>query len=176
MFWLQIVSGFIKILREGQTPRQIAGGFAFGVFFGLTPMFTLQGVALLLLVLMLDVNLSATILAFTIFGLIGVLLDPVFHSLGYYLLTDVDGLTALWTSLYNAPIAPLSRFNNTLVLGSSVVAVALFAVAYVAMKNFVVVYRSTLGKKLSSNKMYVAVRQSALFRWYEKVRDLGGAL
>ena len=28
MFWLQIVKKFIQILRAGQTPRQLAAGFA----------------------------------------------------------------------------------------------------------------------------------------------------
>jgi hypothetical protein len=30
MFWLKLVKDFVKILREGQTPTQIAGGFALG--------------------------------------------------------------------------------------------------------------------------------------------------
>jgi hypothetical protein len=28
MFWLKFITNFIKILREGQTPAQVAGGFA----------------------------------------------------------------------------------------------------------------------------------------------------
>jgi len=43
MFWLQILSNFFKILRAGQTPRQVAGGFALGSIVGLSPSFTLQG-------------------------------------------------------------------------------------------------------------------------------------
>ncbi len=35
MFWLQLVSNVLKILRAGQTPRQIAGGFALGSIVGL---------------------------------------------------------------------------------------------------------------------------------------------
>ncbi|MFH0991984.1 MAG: hypothetical protein V1799_18415 [bacterium] len=47
MFWLKIIKDFIKILRAGQTPAQIAGGFALGAIVGLSPMFTLQGLVLL---------------------------------------------------------------------------------------------------------------------------------
>ncbi len=174
MFWLQIASNFVKILREGQTPNQIAGGFALGAFVGLTPMLTLQGVFLWLVILILDVNLSAVFLSAAVFGLLSVLLDPLFHDLGYYLLTDVDSLVPLWTSFYNAPIAPLTRFNNTLVLGSLVGALVLFVPAFVSMRRFVVLYRATLGKKLSTNKLYLALKRSTLIRWYERVRDFGG--
>jgi len=174
MFWLQIASNFVKILREGQTPTQIAAGFALGAFVGFTPMLTLQGIALWLVILTLDVNLSAVFLSAALFGLLGVLLDPLFHDLGYYLLTGVDSLVPLWTSLYNAPIAPLTRFNNTIVLGSLVGSVVVFVPAFVGMKRFVVLYRSSLGKRLANNKIYRAMKQSTIIRWYQKIRDFGG--
>ena len=44
MFWLKLIRDFIKILREGQTPAQIAGGFAAGSIVGLSPVLTLQGI------------------------------------------------------------------------------------------------------------------------------------
>lgn len=175
MFWLQIASNFVKILREGQTPNQIAGGFALGTFIGLTPALTLQGLVIWLVILVLDVNLSAVFLSAALFALLGALLDPAFHDLGYYLLTGVNGLVPLWTNLYNAPIAPLTRFNNTIVLGSMVGALALFVPAFFLMRRFVVVYRATLGKKIATNKLYKAIKQSTLIRWYERVRDFGGA-
>ena len=174
MFWFQIASNFLKILREGQTPNQIAGGFALGAFVGLTPMVTLQGFVLWLVILVLDINLSAVFLSATLFGLLGVLLDPMFHDLGYYLLTDAEGLLPLWTGLYNVPLAPLTRFNNTIVLGSFLGSLVLFLPAFLSMKRFVAVYRSTLGKRLSTSKLYVAVRRSTIIRWYEKIRDFGG--
>jgi len=173
MFWLQIASNFVKILREGQTPNQIAGGFALGAIVGLTPMLTLQGAVVWLVILVLDVNLSAVFLSAAVFGLLGVLLDPLFHDLGYYLLTDIDGLVPMWTSLYNAPLAPLTRFNNTIVLGSLIGSAIMFLPAFVSMKRFVTLYRSTLGKKISTNKFYVALKRSTVVRWYEKVRDFG---
>jgi len=174
MFWLQILSNFIKILREGQSPNQIAGGFALGAFVGLTPMLTLQGFLLWLVILVLDVNFSAVFLAAAIFAILGSLLDPLFHQLGYYLLVDAESLVPLWTAFYNAPLAPLTRFNNTIVLGSVVGSFILFVPTFFSMKRFVVTYRSTLGKRISTNKFYIALRQSGLVRWYEKARDFGG--
>ncbi len=174
MFWLQIVSNFIKILREGQTPNQVAGGFALGSVVGLVSGFTLQGLAVWFVIFVLDVNLSAAFLAFTLFSLIAWLLDPAFHQLGYLLLVDTEGLKALWTILYNAPIAPLTRFNNTIVLGSLVGALVLAFPVFSGMKRFVVAYRATIGKRIEQSKIYQVVSKNFLVKWYQRVRDLGG--
>ncbi|MGH2569151.1 MAG: TIGR03546 family protein [Bacteroidota bacterium] len=173
MFWLQLVSNFIKVLRAGQTPRQIAGGFALGSIVGLSPMFTLQGLAIWLIILLLNVNLSAAILSFTVFSLLAYLFDPAFHWLGYQLLVEVQGLQDLWTSLYNAPIAPLTRFNNTVVMGSLVAALAALPVTYFGMKQFVVVYRATLGAKIEQWKVYQIISKNVVVRWYNRIKNLG---
>lgn len=174
MFWLQIVSNFIKILRAGQTPAQIAGGFALGAIAGLSPHLTLQIVVVWLVILSLNVNLSSALLSFTLCGLIAYLIDPLFHRLGYFLLVDVSSLHAVWTSLYNAPIAPLTRFYNTVVLGSFVAAIVLSPVIYFAMKRFVVSYRATVGARVERMKIYQIISKNSLVRWYQKIRDFGG--
>jgi uncharacterized protein (TIGR03546 family) len=173
MFWLQIVKNFIQILRSGQTPRQIAGGFALGSIIGLMPLLTLQGLFLWLIILLLDVNLSAALLSATLFALISYLLDPIFHAVGYYFLTDVSALHGLWTDLYNAPIAPLTRFNNTVVLGSLLFSLVLFLPVYVGMKRFVLAYRTHLHTKIERWKIYQVISKSTLVRWYDRIKNLG---
>ena len=176
MFWLKLVTNFIKILREGQTPAQVAGGFALGAILGLSPMLTLQGLAVWLIILVLDVNLSAATFSLGLFALIAYIFDPIFHRLGYSLLVDINGLRGVWTTLYNAPIAPLTRFNNTVVLGSFICALLLFIPLYFGMKNFVIAYRATLGVKMHKFKIYQIIDRSSLVKWYRRVRDLGGTL
>jgi uncharacterized protein (TIGR03546 family) len=173
MFWLQIVSTFIKVLRAGQTPRQIAGGFALGSIVGLSPMFTLQGLAVWLIILLLNVNLSAAILSFTVFSLLAYLFDPAFHWLGYQLLVNIEGLQALWTTLYNASIAPLTRFNNTVVMGSFVAAVVLLPATFWGMNRFVIAYRSHIGAKVEQWKVYQIVSKNVVVRWYNRIKNFG---
>lgn len=174
MFWITLVRDFIKILREGQTPAQVAGGFALGSILGLSPMFTLQGAAVWLIILVLNVNLSAALLALTVFSLFAFLLDPVFHWVGYQTLVNIEALQGLWTALYNAPVAPLTRFNNTVVMGSFVSALVLFVPVYMGMKHFVLAYRASVGQKVEHLKVYKIIKQSSLVRWYERLRDFGG--
>ena len=173
MFWIKLVANFIKILREGQTPAQVAGGFALGAILGLSPMLTLQGLVVWLVILVLDVNLSAATLSILVFSLIAYLFDPLFHRLGYLLLVDTGGLKGLWTTLYNAPIAPLTRFNNTLVMGSFVSALILFAPIYVGMKRFVVAYRTTVGARVEKMKVYQIISRSWVVQTYRRIRKMG---
>ena len=172
MFWLQIIKNFIQILRAGQTPRQIAGGFALGTIVGLMPFFTLQGLLLWLVILVLDVNLSAALLAVTLFSLVAYIFDPLFHTLGYLLLVDSSSLHALWTSLYNAPIAPLTRFNNTVVLGSFVAGFVLFLPVYFAMHRFVLAYRAHLHTRIEKLKIYQVISKSTLVKWYDRIKNI----
>ena len=174
MFYLKFIKDFINILRAGQSPAQIAGGFALGSILGLSPMLTLQGAVVWLILLALDVNFSAAGVAMTFFTFFAFLLDPFFHWLGYQILVNVGALTGFWTWLYNAPIAPLTRFNNTVVMGSFVAALILFVPVYAGMKHFVVAYRTHIHARLEKWKIYRVIDRSSLIQWYRKIRDLKG--
>ena len=173
MFWLKLVANFIKILREGQTPAQVAGGFALGSILGLSPMLTLQGLIVWLVILVLDVNLSAATLSLLIFSLFAFIFDPLFHHLGYYLLVDIEGLKDVWMALYNAPIAPLTRFNNTVVIGSFVSALIFFPLVYIGMKKFVIAYRTTVDARIEKMKIYQVISKSWIVQTYQRIRGMG---
>jgi uncharacterized protein (TIGR03546 family) len=172
MFWLQIVKSFIQVLRSGQTPRQIAAGFSLGAIVGLMPFFTLQGLLLWLVILVLDVNLSAALLSATLFALIAYIVDPFLHALGYFLLVDSSSLQAIWTSLYNVPVAPLTRFNNTVVIGSFVAGALLFLPVYFGMRSLVLAYRTHLHTRVEHLKIYQIISKSALVRWYDRIKNI----
>ncbi len=173
MFWIQFIANFLKILRAGQTPKQIAGGFALGAIVGLSPVLTLQGLFVWLVIFVLDVNLSAAFLAFAFFSLFAYIVDPVFHGLGYFLLVDVSWLQGFWTYLYNVPIAPLTRFYNTVVVGSFVTAVVCSVPIYIGMQRFVVAYRTHIHARVERWKIYQVLSRNSLVKWYQRIRSLG---
>ncbi len=174
MLWLKILKDFIKIFREGQSPAQVAGGFALGAIIGLSPVFTLQGLIVWILILILNVNLGAVFLSLTVFSIIAFIFDPLFHWIGYQILTQVEWLKDFWTSIYNAPIAPLTNFNNTVVMGSLLCALVLLAPIYFGMKSLIIQYRKRLYSKVQEWKIYKILAKNDLVRWYVKIRDLGG--
>ena len=173
MFWLKLLKNFLQVLQEGQTPNQIAWGFALGSIAGLSPHFTLQILFVWLIIFLLDINLSAAFLGATVFAIIAFLFDRIFHAFGFALLT-IDGLRGFYTTLYNAPIAPLTKFNNTVVMGSFIAAIILVIPVYFGMKIFVIKYRLHLHDKIVKWKIYQIIKRSTLYGFYEKVRSLGG--
>lgn len=173
MFWLKLVKDILAIFREGQTPRQVAGGFMLGSMIGLSPAMTLQGIIIWLIIFVLDVNIGAAVLALTFCSLCAYLLDPFFHWLGYQILVNVDGLRDLWTALYNMPVAPLTRFNNTVVMGSFVAALVLAVPIYFGFKHLVIAYRTHLGAKIEKTQLYRAIRKSGIVQLYMRIRNLG---
>ncbi|HNS72190.1 MAG TPA: TIGR03546 family protein [bacterium] len=174
MFWLKLFQDILAIFREGQSPRQVAGGFMLGSIVGFSPMLTLQGLVVWLIILILNVNLGAVFLSLTVCALLAWLLDPFFHWLGYQILVNIPALQSFWTSFYNSLLSPLTRFNNTVVMGSFVAALVLALPVYFGMKHLVIAYRKTLGAKVEKLKIYQAVKKSGLVRTWMKIRDLGG--
>lgn len=172
MFWLKFISKFIKVLRAGESPSLVAGGFTMGFVLGLTPFWTLQNVFLLIIAILTEVNLAAVFFALFFFSFAAYLFDPLFHDLGYWVLADIDTLRGLWTSLYNMPIAPFTRFNNTVVMGSMLTAVLSAFPVYHFAKKGIIAYRESWAEKIEKAKVVKAVKGSFVFKWYVKVRDL----
>jgi uncharacterized protein (TIGR03546 family) len=173
MIIIKLLSKFIKVLNSAASPNQIAWGFALGAIPGLTPTNALHNAAVLVLLIILNVNISAAVFAMLVFSALAFLLDPLFHTIGYYVLTSIPALTSTWTSLYNAPIAPLTRFNNTVVMGSLLIALAMLVPNYIGFKLFVRRYRDVWVEKIKKWKISKMITGSSLVQLYLKFKDVG---
>lgn len=171
MFWLKILKSIVKILHSDISPSQIAWGVSFGVILGLTPLVTLNKIIILFIVFILPVNIGSTILFGGIFALISYLIDPIAHSLGYFLLVKVDLLFPLWKKLYNMPIIPYTKFNNTVVLGSFVISILLFVPIYIISKKFINFYRQNLKSRIEQWKIIKLLNVSSIYSFIKKYND-----
>ena len=115
MIWFNMLSKLVKAIRSGESPGQIAAGFTVGFSLGLMPLFSLQGLLLVLILILLNINIAAGMLAMIVASILVWLIDPWIHSLGLYVLTQVPALQGFWETLYNMPVAPLTQFYNTVV-------------------------------------------------------------
>jgi uncharacterized protein (TIGR03546 family) len=174
MFGLELLAKLFKVLRSGESPGQISAGFILGMIPGLTPICNLHNLIVLFLLIILNVNLSAAIFGFLLFSAFAYLLDPLFHSLGYYLLVECTQLTDFWTTVFSTPVIGLSNLNNTVVLGSFVISLILLIPMYFLMKKFIVVYREKIDARLQKLKIIQVVKGSKIYRYYEKIKNLGG--
>ncbi len=173
MIILRFIAKIIQVLRAGPSPSQIAGGFVLGMFLGMMPLANLFSLVIVLLIFVLNVNISAAILGWMAFTLFSYFLDPVFHNLGYALLANNELLKNLFTWFYNRPVIPLSKFNNTVVFGSFIFSIILASPVYFSFKKAVVLYRSTIDKRIRNLKIVHAVQSNRAYLYYRKIRNLG---
>jgi uncharacterized protein (TIGR03546 family) len=174
MIFLKILAKFIKVLRSGEDPRQIAGGCMLGMMLGLLTFKTLFAAPLLLILILVNVNLAAAIVGLFIFRLIGYLADPLLHSLGYWVLADIPGLKGFWTALASMRIVPFTRFNNTLIMGGLIAAAVLAIPLFWGVKRLINGYREGYQERVQNWKIIKILKGSALFRFLSGVEKLGG--
>ena len=133
MFLLRPFQLFAKALLVDATPHQMAFGLALGMLVGLVPKGNLLAVGLMVILCALRVNLAIGLMAAFTFSWADLILDPITHAIGSSLLKN-DTLRPLWTQLYDSAVLPWTDFNNTVVLGSFVLGVGLFAPVYLASR------------------------------------------
>jgi uncharacterized protein (TIGR03546 family) len=173
MIGIKLLTRIIKAFRSQASPSQLASGFILGMILGLLSFKSLFSVVVILLIIILNVNIAMAVVGCGIFRLIAWGVDPWLHSLGYWLLVDLKALGGVWTTLYNVPVFPLTRFNNTVLLGSLVASIVLTVPLYILMKKFVVLYREKLSEKLKRWKIVQVIKGSRLFEWIGRISRIG---
>lgn len=170
MLWLKLLQQLVRTLNSDGTPGQVAAGIALGACLGLTPLANLHNLAVFALICLLNVSFPAAMLGWALFVPLGFALDPVFDTIGARLLLDTPALTALWTAMANAPVLPLTNFNNTVVLGSFVAWVVLFAPIYYVGRWGVARYRERVYARLKQTRFFQLITASKLYNVYRLVR------
>lgn len=170
----KFIGKVLSILNSEESPKQIAAGFAFGAWIGLMPIKGLMPTAFVFLSFLINVNLAILAVAAGIFKLIAFAVDPIANQLGFFLLTKVPALHPFWTQLYNLPVVPYTRFNNTIVLGSCVIGFLLLAPNYFFGKWLVHIYRTRFRDKVQQFKIMKLFKASAFYKYYESYRGLAG--
>ena len=173
MFILKLAGKLIKALKSEDSPNQMAWGFALGTFIGLVPLNTLFTLLVLFIIFIFRVNFAAAALAFAFYSLFAYLIDPVFHQIGFFLLVQAGFLKPLWIWLYNLPIAPLTRFNNTIVIGSLFISLILLIPNYLLFRGFVIHYRASWNAKITQWKLVKILKGSKLIKFYTKIKTMG---
>jgi len=171
-----MIQSFVKILKilNSEThPAQISLGLCFSVIVAFTPKFSLHNILIYLLILFFRINLSAFLLGGILFTGVGALLDPLFHRIGLGLLT-APGLAKLWTAFYNATMGRVENFNNTVVLGSLVSGLVLFAPLYLLFNRSVLYYRKRIYAHVQKLKIVQALKANSFYRRYQSLKDWGG--
>ncbi len=171
---IKFIGKIIAILNSEESPKQLGAGFALGAWIGLMPIAGLMPTLFTLGSFLINVNLGILAFAVIIFKALAYLVDPVANQLGFALLTKTPSLVPLWTKLYNLPVVPYTRFNNTIVLGSFVIGFILLVPNYFLGKWLVHTYRTRFRDKVQQFKIMKFFKASSIYQYYERYRQVRG--
>lgn len=164
---------FLKLLNSDTGTLQIAAGIAAGFVLGMTPAFSLQTVLIFVCIFFFRIQIGAAFVAAFFFKFIAFLLDPAFDAVGFWVL-NLPSLQSLFTSLYNMPIVPFTRFNNTIVMGSGVISILLSPVVFFVSLFVVKQYRVQIYEKFKTTKFSKLIQATSLYKWYYKYNEFYG--
>lgn len=172
-FLLKQIFNFLKLLNSDKGTNSIAAGIVCGMILGFTPALSLQTILVIFLLFFFRIQIGAATLTAVFFKMMSFGLDPVFDTTGAAVL-EMDSLAGLFTTLYNMPIVPMTRFNNSVVMGSGVVALALAPFVFFGSKVLIRKYREKVVAKFKSTRFWHAFKATTLFNWYSKYESLTG--
>lgn len=170
---LKLLAKLLKVLNSEAEPGQISIAICLGMIAGLTPLMSVHNLLVLLLALLIRVNLSAFILGTVFFSGLAYAMDPAFHTIGLRVL-KAQALEGLFTAMYNNPLLRITRFNNTIVLGSLLASLAAF-VPMAFLLNFLIrKYREHLLAWVRKTRIAQIITGSKLYSIYQNVSSLRG--
>ncbi len=164
---LKQLFAFIKLLNSDTGTISLAMGLTCGFILGMTPTLSLHSLLIFLVLFFFRIQIGAALLAAFFFKFVAFLLDPAFDAIGSKVL-EIESLQAFYTTLYNMPIIPFTRFNNTIVMGSAVITFALSPLVFILSRFLIVKYRQTVLARFKESKAWKAVEATKFYQWYYK--------
>jgi uncharacterized protein (TIGR03546 family) len=131
---------YLKNLNE-EPLHELALGVTLGMFVGLLPL-SINSVIIAFFLFVLKTDKTSGVLSAILFGLISTITDPLAHVLGYFVLAQLTFLTPLWTALYNVPFMAFTGFNNTIVMGNTLLGLILMVPVFKASIRLLTKYRA----------------------------------
>lgn len=130
LFTIKLISSIRKAIAGRRHPSQLAWGVAFGVLLGLIPHGNLLAVVLVLGVLMLQINHAMVALVGIGLTFFAPRFDPQFDALGRWFFDHPEASKAM-ASAWQYPLVPWTDLNNTVVMGSFLIGLALLLPIFV---------------------------------------------
>ena len=152
------IAKLIVALNGNLKKSQIAAGFAWGLLLGLIPAGNIFWIVLFVASFFFKHHHASKLLVLAIFKIISGAVAPLMDVVGWGVL-HIDALQPFFTTLYNMPFVPLTRFNNTLVAGGLVSGIILWLPVFFLIFFLVPLYRNTVVPRLRNSKLIGAIKK-----------------
>lgn len=170
-FLLKQIFGLVKLLNSDTATKQIAAGVACGFILGFAPVFSLQTVLVIFILFFFRIQIGAATISAFFFAFIAWILDPIHNWVGMKVL-EAESLNPLFTAMYNMPLVPLTRFYNSIVMGSAIVSIVLALPVFLVSIILIQKYRQTVVARFQNTKFWKAVKATGFYKWYAKYDEL----
>jgi len=170
---LKQLFSFLKLLNSDTGTNELAMGMACGLILGFSPFLSLQTLVLILLIFMFRIQIGAALFSSFLFKFVAFLLDPVTDTLGRWVL-EARPMRPVFVTLYNLPIVPFTRFNNSIVMGSAVLGIVLLIPSFLLFRFLIEKYREKVVAKFQGTKFWKLLKATALFKWYATYEKMAG--
>lgn len=170
-FILKQIFAFLNLLNSETGTNQIATGIACGLILGFAPVFSLQTALVIFLLFFFRIQIGAAMISAFFFKFVAWILDPIHNWVGMQIL-EMESLRPLFTELYNMPIVPLTRFYNSIVMGSGVVSVMLAVPLFFFARYLVEKYREQVYRRYKQSKFFKVLSATKFYQLYLKYQEL----
>lgn len=143
---------FRGTVRGVDTSQQLALGMTFGMFIGLIPKDSFFVYGFGVLMLLSTANLLCGAISGIAFSWIAMAIDAPADAIGKWVLTD-ERFEATWAWLYQLPVVPWTRFDNTVVTGSLIISFLVALPLYYVSRYFFDVYGAAIKQKIASTQV-----------------------
>lgn len=167
------VKRFLKALNANAHPGDIAHAVSLGLLLALVPKGNLLWPFLFILTMFIRMNKGALFISLILLSFVIPFIDVWVEKTGFILLTQPT-LHDVYALLYATPFIGLTRFNNTMVMGSLIWAMVLYVPIYFLSRVLVQGYRTHVQPKIVNSKIYKLFFQLPLVRKIVGAVGIGG--
>ena len=158
----QIVK-FFKVLNSNRNPSEIANAFCMGVMLGFMPKDNALWFLIFVFFFFVRMNKPAYLIVIAVVSQFAWLLDPLFNSLGYRILT-VPQFSGFLGWLLDIPFVGFTKFNNTIVTGSFAISLLLYIPLFMLLRCFILLWRKKISPKLGDSALMKAFSKAPVIK------------
>jgi len=170
---LKQLFALFKLLNSDTGSNQIAAGVACGLILGFAPVLSLQALLVFICLFLFRIQIGAALVSAFFFAFIAWLFDPISDVVGSAIL-ETDALRPLFTTMYNMPLVPLTRFYNSITMGAGIVSLLLAPFVFIGSRRLIVLYRAKVVERFKTSRWWKMWSGTVLFKWYSSYEKLRG--
>jgi uncharacterized protein (TIGR03546 family) len=170
---LKQLFNFFKLLNSDTATYSLAWGMALGCVLGFSPVISIQAFLVFAICFVFRVQLGAALFSAFFFKIVAYMIDPLADVIGRRIL-ELPELRELFVTLHNMPLVPLTRFNNSIVMGSGIIGFALAIPLFFGFRIFILKYRQHVVARFQKSKLWKLWTTTIFYKWYVKYNELYG--